>query len=61
MRTLQLIYTGAASIASACPFCMTMLGDGLEAKDREDIRQLDVVELLAERCGATELVPQAAE
>jgi Fe-S oxidoreductase len=60
-RTLQLIDTGATSIASACPFCMTMLGDGLKAKDREDIRQLDVVELLAESCGATEPVPQAAE
>jgi hypothetical protein len=30
---------------------MTMLGDGLKAKDREDVRQLDVVELLAESCG----------
>jgi len=49
-RTLQLIDTGATTVASACPFCMTMLGDGLKAKDREDIRQLDVVELLAESC-----------
>jgi Fe-S oxidoreductase len=56
-----LVDTGATTIASACPFCMTMLGDGLKAKDREDIRQLDVVELLAESCGATESVPQAAE
>jgi Fe-S oxidoreductase len=60
-RTLQLIDTGATTIASACPFCMTMLGDGLEAKDREDIRQFDVVALLAESCGAAEPVPQAAE
>jgi Fe-S oxidoreductase len=36
-RTLQLIDTGATTIASACPFCMTMLGDGLKAKDGEDI------------------------
>ncbi len=27
-----------------------MLTDGLKAKDREDIRQLDVVELLEESC-----------
>jgi Fe-S oxidoreductase len=60
-RTLQLIDTGATTVASACPFCMTMLGDGLEAKDREDIRQLDVVELLAESCGAGEGSAQAAE
>jgi hypothetical protein len=42
----------ASTVASACPFCMTMLSDGLKAKDREDIRQLDVVELLAESGGA---------
>jgi Fe-S oxidoreductase len=58
-RTLQLIDTGATTVASACPFCMTMLTDGLKAKDREDIRQLDVVELLAESCGTGE--PMAAE
>src|SRR5690606_38932766 len=50
-RTLQLLDTGAKTIASACPFCMTMLGDGLKAKEKEaEIRQLDVVELLAESC-----------
>jgi Fe-S oxidoreductase len=61
-RTLQLLDTGAATVASACPFCMTMLTDGLKAKDREDVRQLDVVELLAESCGIGEqAAPQAAE
>ncbi len=50
-RTGQLLDTGADTIASACPFCMTMLTDGLKAKSRdEDIRTLDVVELLAEAC-----------
>ncbi len=53
-RTLQLVNTGAATIASACPFCMTMLGDGLKATEKEQIRQLDVVELLAESCGAAD-------
>jgi Fe-S oxidoreductase len=60
-RTLQLVETGAKTVATACPFCMTMLTDGLKAKDREDIRQLDVVELLAESCGATDPAVQAAE
>jgi Fe-S oxidoreductase len=55
-RTGQLLDTGADVIASACPFCMTMLTDGLKAKGREEVRQLDVVELLWEAC-----VPEAAE
>jgi Fe-S oxidoreductase len=50
-RTLQLLDTGATTIASACPFCATMLGDGLKATEKEaEVRQLDVVELLAESC-----------
>jgi len=61
-RTLQLLDTGAQTIASACPFCMTMLGDGLKAKEKEqEVRQLDVVELLLESCGAPEAPATAAE
>ena len=48
-RTLQLLDTGANTIASGCPFCMTMLTDGLKAEEKEEtVRQLDVAELLAE-------------
>jgi Fe-S oxidoreductase len=48
-RTLQLLDTGATTIASGCPFCMTMLTDGLKAQEKEEtIKQKDVVELLAE-------------
>jgi Fe-S oxidoreductase len=46
-RTLQLIDTGAKTLASACPFCMTMLTDGIKSKNLEDeVQQLDVAELL---------------
>ena len=48
-RTRQLVETGASTIASACPFCMTMLTDGLKAEDKdEDVAQLDVAELLVQ-------------
>ncbi|MBX3274553.1 MAG: (Fe-S)-binding protein [Sandaracinaceae bacterium] len=46
-RTLQLLETGADTIASACPFCMTMLADGVKAAEREDdVDELDVAQIL---------------
>jgi Fe-S oxidoreductase len=63
-RTLQLVDTGATTVASACPFCMTMLHDGLKSQNLEEkIRQLDVAELLEKACAEEEIaaVPAAAE
>lgn len=34
------------TVASACPFCMTMLRDGLRDQGHDDIQQLDVAEIL---------------
>jgi Fe-S oxidoreductase len=51
-RSLQLIDTGAKTIASACPFCMTMITDGVKAHNKEaEVKNLDIAELLAEACG----------
>jgi Fe-S oxidoreductase len=59
-RTLQLLDTGATTIASACPYCMTMLKDGVKSQSKEDeIRNMDIAELLAEACGLGE--PRNAE
>jgi Fe-S oxidoreductase len=64
-RTLQLLDTGAKTIASACPFCMTMLTDGIKAQSKEqEVRNLDIAELLAEACGlgdSPKADPEAAE
>ena len=43
----QLVDTGAKTVAIACPFCMTMLTDGLKSTGR-DMRVVDVATLLAE-------------
>jgi Fe-S oxidoreductase len=52
-RVKQLMETGATTFASACPFCMTMLTDGIKDQSKEDeIKNLDVVELLAVACAA---------
>jgi heterodisulfide reductase subunit D len=48
-RTEDALKTGAKVIATACPFCMTMLTDGLKYKNKEEeIRNLDVAELIAQ-------------
>jgi Fe-S oxidoreductase/nitrate reductase gamma subunit len=47
-RTEDALATDAAVIATACPFCMTMLTDGLKYKNREEsIKNLDIAEIVA--------------
>jgi Fe-S oxidoreductase/nitrate reductase gamma subunit len=47
MRTDQALETGADIIATVCPYCLTMLSNALKAKDREDVKVLDIIEVLA--------------
>jgi Fe-S oxidoreductase len=61
-RTLQLLDTGARTIASACPFCMTMLSDGLKGLNVEDkAKTMDVAELLAESCDVDAVLAEKAK
>lgn len=47
-RTGQALATGADTIAVACPFCMTMLEDGVKERNAEEsVRVLDVAEVVA--------------
>ena len=47
-RSKEAIDTGAGIIASACPFCNTMMTDGVKLADKEDtIKVMDVAELIA--------------
>ncbi|HOY33138.1 MAG TPA: (Fe-S)-binding protein [Bacteroidales bacterium] len=51
-RTEEALETGADIIATACPFCMTMLTDGLKYKNREeDVKNLDIAELISMAIG----------
>jgi Fe-S oxidoreductase len=51
-RTEEAIATGATTVAVACPFCMTMMSDGVKNKEREaDIQVKDLAELIAEAQG----------
>ncbi len=44
-RTEQLLATEAQTIATACPFCRTMVSDGVKALDHEEIKTLDIAEI----------------
>ncbi len=48
-RVEQALETNPDAVAVACPFCMTMIDDGLKAKGKEesDVAALDVMELVA--------------
>ncbi|TKK68912.1 (Fe-S)-binding protein [Ilyomonas limi] len=47
-RTQEALGTGATVIAAACPYCNTMLTDGIKNAEREgDIKVLDIAELVA--------------
>ncbi|MEO5601109.1 MAG: (Fe-S)-binding protein [Cyclobacteriaceae bacterium] len=51
-RTEEALETGATTIAVACPFCMTMMSDGVKNKDRDaDVNVRDLAELIAESQG----------
>jgi heterodisulfide reductase subunit D len=47
-RTGDILDSGAEVVASACPFCMTMLEDGIKTENKEgSIKVLDLAELIA--------------
>ncbi len=48
-RTNEAIDTGASFIAAACPFCNTMMTDGVKVAEKEDsVQVLDIAEMVAE-------------
>jgi heterodisulfide reductase subunit D len=47
-RTNEALETGAGIIASACPFCNTMMTDGVKNKEKEEeVKVLDIAEIVA--------------
>jgi Fe-S oxidoreductase len=56
-RTAQALATGASTVATECPYCMTMMKDGLEASDANvggTVKAIDIAELLAESLAPTQ-------
>lgn len=47
-RTNEAVETDASIVASACPFCNTMLTDGVKVAEKEDqVKVMDIAELIA--------------
>jgi Fe-S oxidoreductase len=61
-RVRQAMETGATTIATGCPFCMTMIDDGVRAKGLEEkVQVLDVAELVLKSVEAAERGAPKAE
>jgi len=55
-RASQLLSAGAGTVAAACPFCQTMLGDAFAAlKPEAAPRLLDIAEIAASRLDSTQV------
>jgi len=48
LRSEEIIQSGANCVATACPFCLTMLRDALKDKAKDNIKVKDIAVLLAE-------------
>ena len=59
-RLDQLLGTKPDVVGSSCPFCMVMLSDGLADKERQDVQQLDVAEILWRSVAASDQLTEAA-
>ncbi|MCB2155265.1 4Fe-4S dicluster domain-containing protein [bacterium] len=47
-RTEELLGTGASTVVTSCPFCKTMLSDGVKACGKDDsVKVMDIAEMLA--------------
>ena len=46
-RTEQAIKTKPSIVAAACPFCNTMMNDGIKSKEDKAIEVKDIAELIA--------------
>ena len=54
-RAGEMAAAGTETVASACPFCLTMMRDGLGHLGKESVSAMDVAEIVAQAIG-----PEAA-
>ena len=47
-RAAEAVRTGAKTVATACPFCMVMMSDGMKKEGQEEIQVRDIAEIVAD-------------
>jgi Fe-S oxidoreductase len=53
LRSEEAIATGARTLATACPFCLNMMSDGMAGTPGgENVKVLDIAEVLLSRQGS---------
>jgi len=58
LRTDQAIAAGAGTVAVGCPFCLTMLSDGIKDRKKEEtMTALDIAEIVWRAMGLEEEKP----
>ena len=56
IRAEEVTETGVDLLCTACPYCLTMLDDGLKALELErPVKVMDVVEMVAQSIGYNSL------
>jgi Fe-S oxidoreductase len=53
-RTRQALETGADTVATSCPYCMTMMKDGLADAASGEVSARDIAEILADSLAPTQ-------
>ena len=49
IRTDEVLNTGTETVCTSCPYCTTMLTDGIKDKEKEEsVKVKDIAEIVAE-------------
>jgi len=61
-RTQEALDAGAKTVCTACPFCYTMISDGIKELELEDkLQAIDIAQLVVRAAGLDDKIPKAAE
>jgi Fe-S oxidoreductase len=59
-RTEEALATGADVVSTACPYCMIMLDDAVKAEGRDDVRVLDISQVVEASLSPAPATPPAS-